>query len=85
MSKENIMKQSSVLQFNPASDVYIEKELGLVADPIIEYMTKPQLEKTIAETKKKMERAAKDLLFIDAARLRDEMYALEKLKKEKFG
>lgn len=85
MSKENIMKQSSVLQFNPASDVYIEKELGLVADPVIEYMTKPQLEKTITETKKKMERAAKDLLFIDAARLRDEMYALEKIKKDKFG
>ena len=37
------------------------------------------------ETKKKMQKAAKDLDFIEAARLRDEMYALQEITKKKFG
>ncbi|HMU69328.1 MAG TPA: helicase-related protein, partial [Chitinophagales bacterium] len=65
---------------------YIEPQdvsLSLVADPVVHMMGKPQLEKAIADTKKKMLAAAKDMDFLEAARLRDEMYALEKLLDEK--
>ena len=42
------------------------------------YQTIPQLEKAIGKTKKEMEKAARDLDFIEAARLRDEMFKLQK-------
>ena len=55
--------------------------VDMVADPVIQYMTVPALQKAIAKTKKEMETAAKELDFIEAARLRDEMYRyLDKLK-----
>lgn len=61
---------------------YVEKEtVDVAADPVVQYMAKPALEKAIEKTKKAMQKAAKDLDFIEAARLRDEMYALqEKMK-----
>jgi excinuclease ABC subunit B len=46
-------------------------------------MSKEQLQKSIAQTRKSMEKAAKDLDFMEAARLRDELFAFEKLLKEK--
>jgi len=55
----------------------------VAADPVVQYMTPDALEKTIAKTKKQMKAAAKELDFIEAARLRDEMFALEKLLEEK--
>lgn len=58
-------------------------ELNLAAEPVYAYMTQEQLEKAIVKTKKSMEAAAKDMDFIEAARLRDEMFALERLRKEK--
>ena len=49
----------------------------------MQYMGKGDLEKVINETQSKMERAAKDLDFLEAARLRDELFQLrDKLKKE---
>jgi excinuclease ABC subunit B len=42
------------------------------------YKTIPQVEKAIGKTKKEMEKAARDLDFIEAARLRDEMFRLQK-------
>ncbi|HVX51321.1 MAG TPA: UvrB/UvrC motif-containing protein, partial [Chitinophagaceae bacterium] len=42
------------------------------------YKTIPQMEKAIAKTKKDMEKAARDLDFMEAARLRDEMFRLQK-------
>ena len=56
---------------------YIEPEPSLVADPIVQYMTLPQLEKTIERTKKLMTEAAKKLEFIEAAQYRDEMVKLQ--------
>ncbi len=50
----------------------------LAADPVVAYMDKDALRKLIDETKSQMKKAAADLDFIEAARLRDEMYALEK-------
>jgi excinuclease ABC subunit B len=58
-------------------------KIDVAADPIIKYMGQLELEKTIAESKKKMEKAAKELDFITAAKYRDEMFALEKFLKRK--
>ncbi len=60
-----------------------DSELSIAAEPVFAYMTADQLEKAIAKTKKQMESAAKEMDFIEAARLRDEMFALERLRKEK--
>ena len=48
------------------------------ADPLIQYLNKDQLQSVMTQTKKRMEQAAKDLDFINAARLRDEMLAIQK-------
>ncbi|MEQ8686244.1 MAG: excinuclease ABC subunit UvrB [Imperialibacter sp.] len=59
---------------------YVEnEEPSIAADPIVQYMPKPELEKLIKQTQKAMEKAAKELDFIDAARLRDELSDLKKL------
>ena len=59
---------------------YVEPETAdIAAEPVVKYMTREALEKTIAQTKRNMQKAAKELDFMEAARLRDEMYALEKL------
>ena len=55
----------------------------LAADPVVRYMGKPELEKAIDKAKKQMEKAARELDFIEAARYRDEMYAYQELLKEK--
>lgn len=58
---------------------YIEPEsAAFVADPIVERMTRPQLEKSIANTTKLMKEAAKRLDFIQAAQYRDEIIRLQK-------
>jgi len=62
---------------------YFEKDKpDIAADPVIRYMDKPALESLIEQTRAKMKKAAADLDFIEAARLRDEMYALEKKLKQ---
>ena len=58
-------------------------DTGLAADPVVQYMTEGELKKQIGLLKSAMLRAAKELDFIEAARLRDELYVLEKLLKEK--
>jgi excinuclease ABC subunit B len=82
-STEEIFKQTATTttKHGPPRP-YIEPQdmvIGLVADPVVSLMSRSQLEKAIANTKKKMVQAAKDMEFLDAARLRDEMYALEKI------
>jgi excinuclease ABC subunit B len=55
----------------------------VAADPVIQYMSIEGLDKTIEKTKKQMKAAAKELDFIEAARLRDEMFALQNLLTER--
>jgi excinuclease ABC subunit B len=55
----------------------------VAADPVVQYMSMSGLEKAIENLKKQMKAAAKELDFIEAARLRDEMFALERLLNEK--
>jgi len=57
----------------------------LVAEEDVVYETIPQLEKGIARTKKQMEKAASDLDFLEAARLRDKMFTLQQQLKEMKG
>lgn len=52
---------------------------NVAADPIVKYMSKDGIKDLIAKTKKEMEAAAKDMDFVTAARLRDEMFDLQKL------
>ncbi len=63
---------------------YIEpEEKAVVADPVIEYMTRDQLEKSIGRTRKLMQEAAKKLDFVQAAQYRDEMLRMEEMLKTK--
>ncbi len=86
-SKEAIIEQTSVMDFKGGvQQIYTDNaEVTLAADPVVQYMTKPQLKKSIENTKKEMVAAAKNMDFLLAAKLRDEMYALEKMMEEKFG
>jgi len=85
-SREAIMEQTSVVDFKGGvPKAYIEKDFGasIAADPIVQYMSKAELQKAIDKTKKEMNAAAKELDFLLAAKLRDEMFALENMLKEK--
>lgn len=59
------------------------EEVSVAADPVVQYMSADELKKQIAKLKSSMVKAAKELNFMEAARLRDEMYALENLLKDK--
>lgn len=78
-SKESILKQTRVASGENEPVLYtMETESSIAADPVIEYMSREQLQQTIQKLRKDMESAAKELDFIEAARLRDEMFILEK-------
>jgi len=82
-SIEQIMKQTSVLDIKgePANQYAIDDEGALItkaAESETVYKTIPQMEKSIAQIKKQMEKAARDLDFIEAARLRDQMFKMQK-------
>jgi excinuclease ABC subunit B len=90
-SKEQVFAQTSVLDikgYNPADPYAIapdEELVSVAAEEQEVYRTIPQVEKAIGRTKKDMEKAARDLDFMEAARLRDEMFGLQKLLKEMKG
>ncbi|MGY3055056.1 excinuclease ABC subunit B [Pedobacter sp. UYEF25] len=90
-SREAILEQTSVLDFSQkASDnkarAYVENaEISLAADPIVQYMGKADMQRAVDNTRKNMQKAAKDMDFLQAAKLRDEMFALEKMFAEKFN
>src|SRR5215212_1116206 len=76
-----VMAQTSVLDikgYDPDSPYAVEEIVTKAAEDEAEYTTIPQLEKVISRTKKEMEKAARDLDFMEAARLRDEMFSLQK-------
>ncbi len=81
-TREEILARSSVLDIRGKKQYYIEPERpSIAADPVVEYMTRDQIEGMIAVVEDKMKKAAKDLDFITAAAYRDEMLALkERLK-----
>lgn len=71
------------LQTTPEAYAYVEPEPSLVADPVVQYMTRPQLEKAIAQARKQMTEAAKKLDFLEAAQYRDEMLKLQDMLDQK--
>ena len=84
---EKALKQSDLRQYTEADNADEHKaatayigpsEAAFAADPIIERMTRQQLEKSIAETTRLMKEAAKKLDFLQAAQYRDEMLRLQK-------
>jgi excinuclease ABC subunit B len=83
-SKEQVFAQTSVLDikgYDPSRPYAIQGDEDIVtraADEQEVYQTIPQMERAILKTKKEMEKAARDLDFIEAARLRDEMFRLQK-------
>lgn len=83
-STREVFAQTSVLDikgYDPANPYAIAPDEDLVtvaAEEQTEYKTIPQLEKALSRIKKEMEKAARDLDFMEAARLRDEMYLLQK-------
>ncbi len=84
-SKEQVFAQTAVLDikgYDPSNPYAMQQSEQLVktnaAEEQVEYKTIPQVEKAIQRTKKEMEKAAKELDFIEAARLRDEMFRLQK-------
>ena len=84
-TREEIIGAQSILDVR-GKDAYMEPEtMSIAADPLIEYMNRDQLEKMIAESERKMKKAAKELDFITAAQLRDEVVALKKKVKETFA
>jgi len=62
-----------------------EQLINIAAEEQVSYSTIPQIEKAIAQTKKQMEKAARDMDFIEAARLRDEMFRLQKERENMLG
>lgn len=84
-SKENIISQTQVIDSKKSlSRYYVEpEETNLAADPVVAYLNKDDLQKMADRTRKAMEKAAKELEFIEAARLRDEYMAFQKLIEEK--
>lgn len=83
-SREAIMEQTSVADLKTSDGkqgkIYVEPEptASIAADPLVQYMSKSQLKQAIDKVRKDMEKAAKEMDFLQAAKLRDEMFSLEK-------
>ena len=79
-SIEQIMGQTSVLDIKgtTASPYAVDDTVTIAAEEQVEYKTIPQLEKAVSQIKRQMEKAARDLDFMEAARLRDEMFRMQK-------
>jgi excinuclease ABC subunit B len=87
-STKDVFAQTSVLDikgYDPANPYAIAPDEDMVtvaAEEQAEYKTIPQMEKALSKIKKEMEKAARDLDFMEAARLRDEMFILQKKLEE---
>lgn len=87
-SIEQIMGQTSVLDIKGTTDspYAIDDSVNTIAaEDQVEYKTIPQMEKAISQIKRMMEKAAKDMDFMEAARLRDEMFRMHGELKEMKG
>jgi excinuclease ABC subunit B len=84
-SRESILGQTKVADSKKSNRrFYAEsEEVTLAADPVVAYLTKEELLKMADRTRKSMEKAAKELEFIEAAKLRDEYMAIQKMIEER--
>jgi excinuclease ABC subunit B len=87
-SRQDVFASTSVLDIkgydekNPYAIASDQDLLVVATEEEAEYQTIPQMEKAISKIKKEMEKAARDLDFMEAARLRDSMFTLQKKLKE---
>lgn len=84
-SRDSILRQTKVADSKKsAKKYYVEnEEASLAADPVVAYLGKDELTKMADRTRRAMEKAAKELEFMEAARLRDEYLAIQKLIDER--
>jgi excinuclease ABC subunit B len=84
-SKESILGQTKVADSKKSTrKYYVEpEEITVAADPVVAYLSLEDLQKLADRTRKTMEKAAKELEFIEAAKLRDEYIALQNLIESK--
>lgn len=84
-SKDSILGQTKVADSKKSTKRYYieDEEKSLAADPVVAYLSKDDLQKMAERTRKAMEKAAKELEFMEAARLRDEYLAIQKMLEEK--
>ena len=84
-SKEAILGQTKVADSKKSTrNYYVEnEEVTLAADPVVAYLSKEELTKMAERTRKAMEKAAKELEFMEAAKLRDEYMAIQKMLEER--
>jgi excinuclease ABC subunit B len=81
-----VMRQTAVIDIHDTDGrrAYVEpEELSIAADPVMKYMTADQLEKNVTVLETQMRKAAKELDFMAAAQLRDELFAMRKLLEER--
>lgn len=80
-SKDSIMGQTKVADSKRSGKKYYieDEEKSLAADPVMAYLSKEELQKIAEQTRKAMEKAARELEFMEAARLRDEYLAIQKM------
>ncbi len=85
--RADVMRQTAVIDMHDTEKkrtYYVEPEtLSLAADPVMAYMTPDQLEKNVQQLEVRMRKAARDLDFLSAAQLRDELFALRGLLEER--
>jgi excinuclease ABC subunit B len=88
-SRDKILGQTKVADSKKNAKFYAEPmpgEASMAADPVVQYLSKDKLEKLIQQTQKQMEKAAKELNFMEAARLRDDWQAQKaRLEQLRFG
>jgi excinuclease ABC subunit B len=84
-SKDSILEQTQVADSKKSVKRYYieEEEKSMAADPVVAYLSLDELKKLSERTRKAMEKAARELEFMEAARLRDEFMAIEKLIAER--
>ncbi|WP_343556605.1 excinuclease ABC subunit UvrB [Sphingobacterium sp.] len=86
-TREEILEQTSVADFSGIEPkIYVEPDpsQAIAADPVMQYLSEKDLKKAIDNVRKKMDKAAKEMDFLEAAKYRDEMFSLEKLYEERF-
>ncbi len=83
--KRDLFEQSSLIEDRKRvyTEDTIEDKPGLAADPVVQYLSPEKLAKLVDQTKARMQKSAKEMDFMEAARLRDEMFELEALLKKR--
>ncbi|MCK9617764.1 MAG: UvrB/UvrC motif-containing protein, partial [Lentimicrobiaceae bacterium] len=83
-STQSVLAQTNEMAKTKIPKAYVENEnLSVAADPVIHYLSTDQLKKAIIKSRIQMEKAVKDLDFIEAAHYRDEMFELQKMLESK--